>query len=604
MRRPTARLLLLALLALTAGALFAAPGRGTWLVDPDSAAYVGLARSLAAGEGYTLQGEPHRKFPPGFPFALALVIRAAGDPEAFGPMRDLVCAASVLAVWLTYLLGRRLFCFGRGSSLLLAFFFAASVFTHQYAVAFLRSEPAFTVPFLGGLLAAQSALRRCRTARAAGAGLLLGAAALVRTAGVTTTPAVALGGALATRRARPWLLLLLCGLAPPAAFAVRNALVAPADAPGYVEEFFSAYALDRTKDVDVDMPRIDAAGMARRIGANAAVLAASLGKFLVNDNAGANLATDPRSRRLRPGGLLLLAWLLLGLAVAWRRGAHIAVLAAVAYVATFLVWPFDQQQRFYLPLLPILLALLGLAAVEAVRRLARLHQRPLGFAALVLVAAAATAGAASVRSDRAEILGRWSPKWALLVAGLAAATGVLVAARFVRVIRRLPPERLARRVLLGAAGLFVLLHAAQAFRFHRALRAEHRAFLESRALHPVPERFARLKGIPELFEMLATLLEHARPGDVVMSDIPKIVHVTTGLRAVPFRFSSVRLEVYPEHQGRPVRFLYFSREIPQASAAFDAFVRRNAQRLRPLYQARVAEETADVPIALYELLPE
>ena len=56
-----------------------APGRGLWVIDPDAAAYVGLARSLAEGSGYTLAGVPHAKFPPGFPAYLATGIWATGE---------------------------------------------------------------------------------------------------------------------------------------------------------------------------------------------------------------------------------------------------------------------------------------------------------------------------------------------------------------------------------------------------------------------------------------------------------------------------------------------------------------------------------------------
>ena len=42
-----------------------------WYILPDSAVYLLLADSLAEGEGYSIAGQPHTKFPPGFPLLVA-----------------------------------------------------------------------------------------------------------------------------------------------------------------------------------------------------------------------------------------------------------------------------------------------------------------------------------------------------------------------------------------------------------------------------------------------------------------------------------------------------------------------------------------------------
>lgn len=42
-----------------------------WYVTPDSATYLMLGENLATGEGFSLFGQPHTKFPPGFPAVLA-----------------------------------------------------------------------------------------------------------------------------------------------------------------------------------------------------------------------------------------------------------------------------------------------------------------------------------------------------------------------------------------------------------------------------------------------------------------------------------------------------------------------------------------------------
>lgn len=171
MTRDHARAALALLLALTAAVLCMAPGRGYWVVDPDAAAYVGLAQSLARGDGFAFQGVPHAKFPPGFPAWLALAIRLSGDPENWAALRDAVSIAGVACVWLTYLVGRRLLRASRELAVVLATLTATSVFFVQYAVAFLRSEPLFTALFLAALVLGEDFRRRGGARRAALCGL-------------------------------------------------------------------------------------------------------------------------------------------------------------------------------------------------------------------------------------------------------------------------------------------------------------------------------------------------------------------------------------------------------------------------------------------------
>ena len=76
------------MLVLALGALLALSTRPVWTLDPDAAAYLTLARSVADGQGYVLESGPgaealpHAKYPPGWPLMLAAVIRVAG-PESY-----------------------------------------------------------------------------------------------------------------------------------------------------------------------------------------------------------------------------------------------------------------------------------------------------------------------------------------------------------------------------------------------------------------------------------------------------------------------------------------------------------------------------------------
>ncbi len=592
-----ATLLLALFLAVLAAALFLAPGRGYWVVDPDSAAYVGLARSLAAGDGYTFQGEPHAKFPPGFPFYLSLAVRVTGRPDCYAAMRDLVCLAGLATVLLAYGAGLKLLRLGPGRALLLAVTAGTSIFLIQYSVSFLRSETLFTALFLGALLAGESWRERGGFGRAALAGLLAAAATLVRVAGGTAILAI-LGARcleLNPPRARvsPRLLLevavfLVAALGPPGAFQARTSRLGAGASPGYADELLQSYALDLTKDIDQDMPRIDAAGWKRRLAENTGVLALSLGKFLVNDNAGANVGVHPKHGALLPSGVLLLLLLALGWASSWRRNLVLVTLLVPAYVALHLVWPFNQQQRFYLPVQPLFLCLLAWGAAVGLRLALALASRRPGRFLLAAAAVALTALLAARRSVAPQVLDRWSTKYALLLLAAAALALFLLFLALSLRGRALDRGRWFERSARATLGLFLLLSCAQAARFLLALMAEHDAFLAGRAAEPVPAAYARLKGLPAMFTLFDVLARHAGPDDLVMSDIPKMIHVCTGLRTVPFEFSSREQTIRLDHPRGRVTFLYFSREIPQACAVFDAARARAPDRFEVLYEFAVA----------------
>ncbi len=73
----------------------------------DDRDYDQLARSLAAGEGYTIRGTFISFRPPLYPAFLSLVYRVAG--ESYVAARVAQAALGALGAWLTFLLGRRIF---------------------------------------------------------------------------------------------------------------------------------------------------------------------------------------------------------------------------------------------------------------------------------------------------------------------------------------------------------------------------------------------------------------------------------------------------------------------------------------------------------------
>lgn len=76
-----------------------------WRVTPDSALYIGLAESLAAGEGYVFNGAPHTHAFPGYPLILTPVVAAVG--RAFTAFELLNRVALAGAAVLTVALLRR-----------------------------------------------------------------------------------------------------------------------------------------------------------------------------------------------------------------------------------------------------------------------------------------------------------------------------------------------------------------------------------------------------------------------------------------------------------------------------------------------------------------
>ncbi len=609
MTRDHARAALALLLALTAAVLCMAPGRGYWVVDPDAAAYVGLAQSLARGDGFAFQGVPHAKFPPGFPAWLALAIRLSGDPENWAALRDAVSIAGVACVWLTYLVGRRLLRASRELAVVLATLTATSVFFVQYAVAFLRSEPLFTALFLAALVLGEDFRRRGGARRAALCGLLAGLATVTRTAGITVVPALLLARWIAARGRLPastlWRELAVCTVfaaALPGAFAVRNAMQDGPKSSSYGDELFAAYALDLTKDVDETMPRISAIGMLDRVTRNLAVFVESSGKFLVNNSKGGLLATRATDAepRLHFGGYVLLALLVIGLTRSWTRGSTLAAITLLGYVLLYAIWPFDQQQRFYMPVHALILGVFALAIGPLLHfGLLALERRGVRIA-LGVALAAATFALGRKQSVEPTVLSRWSTEYALMVFACAGAALLAFGAaalppapwRRIDLSGRVP--RLAPRVIaVGSAGLLALFIVS-------SLIPEHQRFLAERELRPVPQEYARLKTHPKLIELVDWLKHNTQPGELVMSDIPKMIHMMTGLRTTPLRVSSAEQRVVLDTpDGRPT-YVYYSREIPQITKVVDAWA---PQHLETIMEIPFDEGAATVVIKLFRVPP-
>jgi len=88
----------LALIAAVVAAVYLAGVTGKWRPTPDSAAYLGLGRAIANGEGYRFNGEVNTQFPPGLPVILAGVRLVAGEDFWVANLFVTLCGLGALLV--------------------------------------------------------------------------------------------------------------------------------------------------------------------------------------------------------------------------------------------------------------------------------------------------------------------------------------------------------------------------------------------------------------------------------------------------------------------------------------------------------------------------
>ena len=561
MSRPSGLLLLL----LLGGILFSAI-RPVWAIDPDAAAYVRLGWSMAEDGRYALDGSPHAKYPPGWPSVVALLTSLKGA-TAFGTFHTALVCALLLGVVLSGSLVRRLG-YSPGAALVVAALVGLSQTFFDLSVHYLRSEPLFLLTTLAALLASLQALRPgARMSWTFGAGLLVIAAVAVRLAGVSllavpglvlllgpigaeepTDPADAPATPSGNVRLRA-ILILIMGLAAVGAWQWRagQVLATVPDAPDYGREFTSAEPRDLTKVVRLDNPGLDASTMLRRIAGNADVMARAMGTLLTNVD---------RAAEKRPPGLALLALVLLG----WCRmafGASSTRRAAAAYVGATLVlyaiWPFNQQERFYAPLLPLLLIMAGEGLALAWRATQRIAGSAAGRAALLLAGAAALTFLALQTSRFPTVLGRWSTAYAGLLAVVATGLAVL---GFVLLRRRGLPDLRPGLIWVLPVLFFLPLAHRRFIEWPRQVRNH----VTHRAEHPRSGLLTRLD-VPWPLEDIAVFLAENTPEDaVVMTDVPKMMAVMSGRRCIPFVYAVDPPQVVPGEATH----VYYTGELEEA----------------------------------------
>ncbi|MGO9120356.1 MAG: ArnT family glycosyltransferase [Desulfomonilaceae bacterium] len=175
-------------LALVALGQFCLIVNSSWNATPDSALYLSLGESLARGEGYVFNGEPHTFVPPGFPLILASAARLLG-PD-FLTYRLLMALTGLLAAGFGYLFITRL-C-GKDTAMLVG-----SVFVLNHALLYNSTLVLTDVPYaLFTLIALNAALSAAEGPNInlwmIIAGLLMGIPPLIRINGIALPLSTAL----------------------------------------------------------------------------------------------------------------------------------------------------------------------------------------------------------------------------------------------------------------------------------------------------------------------------------------------------------------------------------------------------------------------------
>lgn len=373
------------LLSLHAGLIW----RTRWPTMPigDDAIYLSLGRSLQHGsyrEEYLVDAPPHRKYPPGYPAALAVADVLGGRRFVAGVVLNLVLSCAALAA--SFLLFRRLMPAAASVATLAAL--AVNPYLVERAGRML-TEPlytALTVLALLGTAAAGEPSRR-RTAWVAAAAI---AAAMTRNLGVALVAAVAVW---LLQRRKPRAL---------AAFAAAAGLVFGAWLL-YVARSKEAGGSSYVADAAVLPRRIAQTGGENRVAGYVGMVRANAETYL--------LGTLPTQL---PAGVLPGTQLDNDLGVALVLGAIVVGLAAMArrlgsvfwyllgYLALLVAWPV-RVDRFITPLLPLLLPTGALGVYALGHRLGARRAATaaaIGFAALVAVASLVKTGA---------VVARWQP---------------------------------------------------------------------------------------------------------------------------------------------------------------------------------------------------
>jgi hypothetical protein len=486
-----------------------------YLLGADSGHYMELARALAQGAPYEINGRPETRYPPGYP--LLLMPAALISDGSFlaiarwaGMLASLVLPASYLLA--THRTTR--------FAIPVALATVSSVTFLNLATSNPMSDAIFTAVSIGFLVWAERFLggdtRKGWPTTLLGA-VLLTMTVAIRTIGIAAIAAFGVAVAIRWITSRPGARWTAQALVPLGSamlyFLVWSSWTSRMRLPWYRGEPPDSY-LDVLMLIDPHHPELGRASLAEvagRILPGIRLQAAHVGELLTQ-------LPWIQPSWFSPLVLLPLLLILLGLWLEVRKGRILFPAYTVAYGTSILLWPFDEGRRFMFPLFPLILLFVG-SAVAALLELATTRY------ARLRVIGASVCGLALV-GTLAGILPGMDPSRQELLS-VAAWSGLLLTV-----------------LLAGSSGAG---KAASTIRTHQNLLVTGltAVFAAAGVVRMTPEILHRASGAPPTSPTQAALdaaatwlAAHTPPSTVVQSTFVSQLHLASRRRVVPFPLTS------------------------------------------------------------------
>lgn len=482
-----------------------------YLLGADSGHYVELARALAQGAPYEVNGRPETKYPPGFPL---LLVPAALIAD--GSFPAIARWAGILATFVfpaSYLLAKRRM---PRFAIPIALAAVSSVTFINLATTNPMSDLTFTAVSAGFLVWADRVLDADAavgwTTALLGA-LLLTMTVAIRTIGIAAIAAFGFAVALRWFTSRPgarWTAQCLIPLGSATLyFVLWSSWASRVRQPWYRGEHSDSYThqLMLANPHQPELGQASLADIAGRVLANAKAQGAHVGELLTQ-------LPWIQHTLLSPLVLLPIILILLGISFEVRKRRILFPAYAVAYAAIVVVWPFDEGRRLLFPLLPLILLFVG-SALAALLELA------------------------SARYLRLRAIG-------------AAVCGLSLIGLIAGMVQQPDPSRQGLFSVASWSGLLLMFliadpssagKVASAIRIHqsRLVAGLTAVFLAAGVFRMAPESLRRAKGVPPTdptpaaLEAAATwLAAHTHPSTVVQGTFVSPLHLAARRRVVPF----------------------------------------------------------------------
>jgi hypothetical protein len=322
----------------------------SWRVTPDSALYMVLGKSLATGQGYVFNGEPHTYVPPGYPMILAGTAKLLGDH--FLSYRIIMALFGLLAAGLGYFFIYRM-C-GPDTALLAGGLFAVNHVLLDNATLTLSDVPFAFFVFVCLNAVLSLSVQENRVIRIALAGILTGLPPLLRINGLGVPPAAAVFLFCTWKDMKPlrrclWItVFLLLSLAPFLLWQIWKA----------------SFPVSVSEGTYWD-------GISRQFGDQVQVVSSALIGYITE------LTYALTDANIRTGilELVIMAVTVLGAVIAFRRGERLLVpLTVIQFVGLLLS---TAGSRYLIFLIPFLYLFLALGIVQLTKWISRISKRPI-----------------------------------------------------------------------------------------------------------------------------------------------------------------------------------------------------------------------------------